>query len=153
MPKQGDGGQAERTQIKFLSENEMEKYKYYLIDASKKPLGRIATRVATLLQGKNQVHYQPNALANNIVIVINAEKIYLTGRKNDSKRYQRYSGYHGGIKTETFSNLKKKNPEKLISHAVEGMLPKNRLKSKLIKNLKITLAENHRYQKEKLIKE
>lgn len=127
--------------------------KYYLINASEKPLGRIATRAAFLLQGKNSVNWKPNAVADNIVIVTNASKVFLSGTKTDSKRYYHYSGYHGGLKTETFSELKEKNPQKLISHAIEGMLPKNRLRSALIKNLKIFLDENHSYQKEDVIKE
>lgn len=131
----------------------MEKPKYYLLDASKKPLGRIATRAAFLLQGKNRAEFQPNVVAKHIIIIINAGKVYLSGTKNDSKQYYRYSGYHGGLKTETFSELKRENPVKIISHAVEGMLPKNRLKSILIKNLKIVLTENHPYTKEELIKE
>lgn len=131
----------------------MNKNNYYLIDASKNPLGRVATRAAFILQGKNSPHWQANQIAKNIVIIINASKVYLTGTKADSKQYQRYSGYHGGLKTETFSLLKKDRPEKIISHAVEGMLPKNRLQRTVMKNLKIYLNENHPHQKEEIIKE
>jgi len=131
----------------------MEKYNYYLIDAGKKPLGRIATQAAVLLRGKNLINFQPNIVPKNIVIVINADKIYLSGTKNDSKRYHQYSGFHGGIKTKTFKELKSENPKKLINQTISGMLPNNRLKSEVIKNLKIFLDENHSYQKESIIKE
>jgi len=131
----------------------MSEKNYYLIDASKQPLGRIATKVASLLTGKNLVNFRPNIVPQNIVIVTNASKIYLSGTKNDSKRYQRYSGYHGGLKTETFKELKSENPQKLICHAVLGMLPKNRLRSEVMKNLKIYLDENHNQQKENIIEE
>ena len=128
---------------------EKSKTKYYLVDASKKPLGRFATKVAYLLRGKNSPAYRPNVLPNIIVIVINAKGTYLSGNKNSSKQYFKYSGYHGGIKTTTFSTLQKDNPVAIVRHAVRGMLPDNRMRDKLMKNLKIYPDSNHPYINEK----
>jgi len=124
---------------------------YYLIDASKYPLGRLATRISVLLRGKNSVDFKPNVFADNIVIVINASGIKLTGNKVSSKIYTRYTGFHGGIKNVSFSTLRKKNPQKIIREAVRGMLPKNRLTSKWLKNLKVYASGDHSFKKEKLL--
>ncbi len=127
-------------------ENYIEKEKYYLVDASKDTLGRISTKIAVLLTGKNSVNYRPNIIANNVVVVINADNVHLSGTKELSKQYFRHSGFHGGIKITNFSRLKKEKPEELIRKAVKGMLPKNRLQLKIIKNLKIFAANQHPYK-------
>lgn len=131
----------------------MNEKKYYLIDASLKPLGRTATRVANLLRNKNSASYKPNVIPQNIVIVVNAGKVFLTGTKELSKRYYHYSGYHGGLKTKTFSELKEKNPCDIVRKAVLGMLPKNRLQDQIIKNLKVFADENHSFSKFEIIKD
>jgi len=130
----------------------MKKSNYYLIDASKQPLGRIATKVAVLLRGKSNPNFRPNVLSNNVVIVINAAAVRLSGSKSLSKIYTRYTGFPGGIKTQTFSTLRKSNPAAILRHAVRGMLPKNRLTSAWLSNLKIITDNNHPYNKgEKII--
>jgi large subunit ribosomal protein L13 len=117
--------------------------KYFVIDAGTMPLGRIATRVATVLRGKNSPTFMPNVLSGNIVVVINAGKVNLTARKELSKQYHHYSGYHGGLKTKVFSKLKEEKPEEIIKSAVRGMLPKNKLQKEFLKNLKIFRNSNH----------
>ena len=129
---------------------ELEK-KYYLIDASKQPLGRMATVASILLRDKISANYISNKCPNNIVIIINAANIYLTGNKSISKTYNRYTGFHGGVKTKDFFQLSKENPKKLIEKAVKGMLPKNRLIKNLMANLKIYDSKNHQYKKEQII--
>lgn len=117
------------------------KKKYYKIDASKKRLGRLATKIATLLRGKNEPNFSPNKISDNIVIVVNANKVNLSASKEESKRYYRYSGYHGGLKTLEFSKIKKNRPEDLIIYAVSGMLPKNKLQKEYLKNMKVYHGE------------
>ncbi|MCX6812703.1 MAG: 50S ribosomal protein L13 [Candidatus Berkelbacteria bacterium] len=125
--------------------------KIYLIDASARPLGRMATEIAELLRGKNLPSFRPNVLPNAVVVVINAEKVFLSGNKESSKQYFSYSGFHGGIKMKKFSELKKSDPKEIIRKAVWGMLPKNKLQTEFIKKLKIFLDANHPYDKEKVI--
>lgn len=129
----------------------MEKKKFYLIDAAKKPLGRLATKVAVLLLGKNSADFKKNALAKNIVIIINAKNIYLTGNKSSSKQYFRYTGYHGGIKSKKFTEV---TPSEAIKRAVYGMLPDNKLRKEMMKNLKIFPGKEHPgFSDDTLIKE
>ena len=125
--------------------------KYYLVDASKQPLGRIATAVAVLLMGKNDPNFAPNVIADNLVVVINSDKLYLSGNKELSKKYYRHSGYHGGIKETDFADLKKTDSAEIIKKAVRGMIPHNRLESEIIKHLKIFKGTDHPYAKESLI--
>jgi len=122
--------------------------KYYLLDAKDKPLGRISTVAASLLRGKNNPNFAPNIISNNIVIIINANSVYLTGTKELSKCYYHHSGFHGGIKEISFSELKKKNPKEIIQKSIYGMLPKNRLTKEILKNLKIFDDNNHSFEKE-----
>lgn len=124
--------------------------KYYLIDASKAPLGRIATGAAVLLMGKNDPNYAPNIVANHLVIITNSDKLYLSGTKELSKKYYRHSGYHGGIKETDFADLKKSDSTEIVKKAVRGMIPHNRLESELLKHLKIFKGSDHTYSKEKL---
>jgi large subunit ribosomal protein L13 len=127
----------------------MENMKYYLLDASNAPLGRIATQAATFLMGKNDPEYAPNVIANHIVVIINSDKLYLTGTKELSKKYYRHSGYPGGIKETDFANLKKSDSTEIIKKAVRGMLPHNRLQSEVIKHLKIFKTGDHIFAKVK----
>jgi len=124
--------------------------RYYLIDASKKPLGRIATQAATLLMGKNDPNYAPNIVAKSLVVIINSDKLYLTGTKELSKKYYRHSGYPGGIKETDFADLKKTDSTEIMKKAVRGMIPHNRLESELLKHLKIFKGNDHIFAKEKL---
>lgn len=129
----------------------MTEKKYYIIDASLMPLGRMATSISTVLRGKNNVNFKPNVLPGNVVVVINASQVNLSANKELSKRYYHYSGYHGGLKTKTFSELKEKSPEDIIKLAVKGMLPKNKLQNELLKNLKVFRDANYEINAKNLI--
>jgi len=124
--------------------------KYYLIDASTQPLGRIATRAAVFLMGKNDPNFAPNIVANNIVIITNSDKLYLTGAKELSKKYYRHSGHPGGIKERDFADMKKNDSTEIIQKAIRGMIPHNRLESELLKHLKIFKGSEHTFTKEKI---
>ncbi len=117
--------------------------KWLVVDASEAILGRLASAVAYRLRGKHNPLYTPHADTGDSIIVINAEKIVLTGRKLDQKNYYRHSGYMGGIKSITAKKLLEKRPEDVIRFAVKGMLPKNRLGRKLIKKLHVYAGESH----------
>lgn len=109
----------------------------YVIDASGKILGRLATEVATILMGKKKPAYVPYLDTGDFVVVTNASKIKVTGKKMKDKIYTRHSGYPGGLKVETFDKMIARKPEYIIEHAVSGMLPHNRLGRKMIKKLKV----------------
>lgn len=116
---------------------------WVLVDAAGQTLGRLATRIATIIRGKHKPDYTPHLMGGDFVIVINAEKIVLTGSKLDSKIYTRYTGYQGGLKTETARVALTKHPERVIEHAVFGMLPKGRLGRRLHTHLKVYRGETH----------
>jgi large subunit ribosomal protein L13 len=120
--------------------------KWCLFDANGAVLGRLATRVAQRLRGKHNPLYTPHADTGDWVIVINADKIALTGRKMDRKIYYRHSGYIGGLKQITAKHLLEKKPEELVRLAVKGMLPKNRLGRKLFKKLKVYSGDAHPHE-------
>lgn len=113
----------------------------HLIDADGKILGRLATEVAKLLMGKNKVNYVPYLDGGDFVIVTNASKVKVTGKKRENKVYTHHSGYPGGLKQEKFSKLVERRPTAIIEHAVSGMLPKNRLGRQMIKKLKVFASE------------
>lgn len=117
-----------------------------LVDADGKILGRLASQVAMRLRGKNSPKFVPYADTGDFVVVVNAEKIILTGKKLEQKIYYRHSGYIGGIKSINAAKLKEKKPEELIRKAVRGMLPKNSLGRKLNKKLKIYAGPEHPHQ-------
>ncbi len=116
---------------------------WYIIDAKDQVLGRLATRIATVLRGKHKVDWAPHVDNGDFVIVLNADKIVLTGRKLDQKQYHHYSGYPGGLRSRTARNLLASHPDRLIRFAVQGMLPKNRLARSVITKLKIYAGDNH----------
>jgi len=120
--------------------------KWCLFDADGAVLGRLATQVAHRLRGKHNPLYTPHVDTGDWVIVINADKIALTGRKMDRKVYYRHSGYIGGLKQTTARQLLEKKPEELVRLAVKGMLPKNRLGSKLFKKLKVYAGDTHPHE-------
>lgn len=128
--------------------------KWYVIDASGQTLGRLSTKVAMLLMGKNKPSYTPNVVSGDIVIVINSAKIKVTGNKLTDKFYYRHSGYPGGLKETSLRELMQKNPNLVIEHSVAGMLPKNKLQAQMLKNLKVYAGDvhNHEAQKPELIK-
>ena len=123
----------------FIPSSTYLKKKWYLIDANEKTLGRLSTEVANILQGKNKVNYYPSIDLGDYVIIINAEKINVTGKKNEQKLYRRHSGRPGGMKIETFKMLQKRIPKRIIEKAVKGMMPKNKLGSAMIKKLHVYL--------------
>ncbi|MBN1326702.1 MAG: 50S ribosomal protein L13 [Candidatus Cloacimonetes bacterium] len=119
------------------------KQDWYLIDAEDQVLGRLATRIASLLRGKHKPIFSPHLDVGDYVIVINADKIKLTGSKELQKIYKRYSGYPDGLKEIPFKKMQEHNPEHIIIHAVKGMLPKNILGRKLIQKLKVYPGNDH----------
>ncbi len=120
--------------------------RWCLVDASGAVLGRLASTVAHRLQGKHNPLYTPHADMGDYIVVINAEKVMLTGKKLDQKRYYRHSGYIGGLTETTAKDLKEKRPEDLIRFAVKGMLPKNKLGKKLFKKLKVYAGDQHPHE-------
>ena len=127
---------------------EIEK-KWYLIDAEGQVLGRLATRIADILRGKNKTIYTPHLDTGDFVIVINAEKIAVTGAKAQKKEYQRYSGYPGGLKKIPYSRMLERHPERIIEHAVRGMIPHNRLGRSMMKKLKVYAGADHPHAAQK----
>ncbi len=117
--------------------------KWYVIDAEQQRLGRLATEIAMILRGKNKPTYTPHMDTGDFVIVVNAEKVVVTGRKGQQKLYRRHSGRPGGMKTETFDQLQARIPERIIEKAVKGMLPKNALGRKLFTKLKVYKGSEH----------
>ena len=116
---------------------------WYVIDATDEVLGRLASQVAKILRGKNKPSYTPHADCGDYVIVINADKVKLTGKKMDEKEYVRYTGYPGGQRFATPADFLKRKPAFVIEHAVKGMLPKTRLGEAIIKNLKVYAGAEH----------
>ena len=119
---------------------------WYLVNADNKVLGRIATEIANVLRGKNKPIFTPSVDTGDFVIVVNAEKVQLTGNKNADKIYYSHSGYPGGIKEISAGKLLEKKPEELIRKAVKGMLPKNKLARHMIKKLKIYTGADHPHE-------
>ena len=117
--------------------------KWHLIDAENKTLGRLSSRVSSILMGKNKSQYTPNNDLGDFVVIINAEKIKLTGNKESQKKYFRHSGYPGGLKSTNVQELRKDKPEQIILRAVKGMLPKNKLADKMISKLKVYKGPAH----------
>lgn len=128
------------------TKKEQIKRNWHLIDIDNKILGRSATDIAKLLMGKNKSYFVRNLDCGDYVVVINAKKVKVTGKKESLKKYYRHSGYPGGFKSETLSELRNRNPKDIIIHAVSGMLPKNRLKAQMLKRLYVFDEENHTHQ-------
>jgi len=122
---------------------------WYIVDATDKILGRLATEIANILRGKNKANFSPQADCGDYVIVINAEKIKLTGNKLQDKLYSRHSGYIGSLKTNTAEQILEKKPEFIIEHAVKGMLPKNKLSNEIIGKLKVFAGPAHPHGSQK----
>jgi large subunit ribosomal protein L13 len=129
------------------------KHNWCLIDASDQILGRLATKIATIIRGKHKPYFSPHLDTGDYVIVINAEKVRLTGNKEMQKTYKRYSGYPSGLKEIPFKRMLEKKPEEIIVHAVRGMLPKNILGRQIINKLKVYVGDKHPHiaQKPKVI--
>jgi large subunit ribosomal protein L13 len=123
--------------------------KWYLIDADGEILGRLATKIASILRGKNKPEYTPHVDTGDFVIVINAEKIKITGNKGTDKKYYRHSGYPGGLKVASFKELMEKNPTLALEKAVKGMLPHNTLGDEQFQKLKIYAGNEHPHAAQK----
>ncbi len=117
--------------------------KWFIVDASGKTLGRLASTIATVLKGKTKPIYTTHVDTGDFVIVVNADKVHLTGKKLEQKVYYRHSGYPGGLKSVTAGKLMKTRPENVIKMAVEGMLPKTQLGKQMLTKLKVYAGENH----------
>ena len=120
--------------------------KWYIVDAKNQPLGRVAVKVANLLRGKGKAIFTPHVDTGDFVVVINAEKVHLTGKKETQKSFMSFSGYVGGHKSETAAQRRQRRPELLIEHAVKGMIPHNRLGRALYTKLKVYRGEEHPHQ-------
>tara|TARA_Y100000816_G_C25660607_1_gene350738 strand:- start:123 stop:548 length:426 start_codon:yes stop_codon:yes gene_type:complete len=120
--------------------------KWYLIDCSGKRLGRLSVQIANILRGKNKPEYTPNSDVGDFVVLINAERIEVSGNKSKDKIYFKHTGYPGNLKEINFQDLLSKDPEKVLRNAVKGMLPKNRLNRKIINKLKVYSGENHPHE-------
>ena len=120
--------------------------KWYLIDCSGKKLGRLSVQITNILRGKNKPEYTPNSDVGDFVVLINAERIEISGNKSKDKIYFKHTGYPGNLKEINFQDLLNKDPEKVLRNAVKGMLPKNRLNRKIINKLKVYSGENHPHE-------
>ncbi len=128
--------------------NEVDR-KWYVIDAEDKVLGRLATEVANILRGKNKPIYTPHVDTGDFVIVINAEKVKLTGNKWDDKIHASHTGYPGGRREVVYKEIREKHPERIIEYAVKGMLPKSRLGRSMFGKLKVYAGPNHPHEAQK----
>ena len=120
--------------------------KWYVVDADGKVLGRLASRVASILRGKHRPEFAPHMDLGDHVIIVNADKIRVTGRKAQQKYYLRHSGYPGGLKKIPYMRVLREHPERILYHAIKGMLPHNRLGRKLMKKVRIYAGPEHPHQ-------
>jgi large subunit ribosomal protein L13 len=130
----------------YMAKPENIKRKWYVVDAEGKPLGRLASEAAKIIRGKHKPDFTPHVDMGDFVIVVNADKVVLTGKKLDQKVYKRYSGFPGGLKEIKYRIFLKNRPEKAVEHAVKGMLPKNRLGRSMAKKLKVYRGPEHKHQ-------
>jgi large subunit ribosomal protein L13 len=133
---------------KFFKTNETGR-KWFLVDASGQTLGRVASRVARILRGKHKPQFTPNADLGDFVVVINAEKVQVTGKRVELKQFYHNTGFPGGARFESFRELMQSKPEWVFEHAVKGMLPHNRLGRRIIKKLKVYRGSNHPHTAQK----
>jgi large subunit ribosomal protein L13 len=143
-----------KSNVTYLPEKKGIERKWWLVDASDLVLGRLATKITDILRGKDHPYYTPFFDCGDFVIVINAKKVKLTGGKEEKKLYYRHSGYRGGLKEITYQRMLATHPERVVLHAVKGMLPKNKLSYKLLTKLKVYPdgKHNHAAQKPELLK-
>ena len=120
--------------------------RWYVVDAEGQTLGRLATRIADALRGKRKPEYTPHIDTGDFIVVVNAEKIHVTGNKLEQKTYWRHSGYPGGIKSRTLAEMLERRPEEVIRKAVKGMLPRNRLARQQLRKLKVYAGPDHPHE-------
>ena len=126
--------------------------KWYVVDAEGKTLGRLASEVAKVLRGKNKAIFTPHIDTGDYVIIINAEKVEVTGKKRKDKIYRHYTGFPGGVREVSFERLLEKKPEEIVRHAVKGMMPNGRLGRQMYKKLKVFKGPDHPHQAQKPVK-
>jgi len=127
----------------YVATSENRQRDWYVVDAEGKTLGRLATRIADALRGKRKPDYTPHVDTGDFVVVVNAEKVAVTGDKRQSKLYHRHSGYPGGLRSRTLNDMLERRPEEVIRIAVKGMLPRNRLARQQLRKLKIYAGPEH----------
>jgi large subunit ribosomal protein L13 len=136
--------------MKTFQANKLDRERdWYVVDAEGKTLGRLATQIADLLRGKRKPTYTPHVDVGDFVIVVNAEKVRVTGNKLEAKRYWRHSGYAGGIRSRTLGDMLERRPEEVMRKAVKGMLPRNRLARRQITKLKVYAGPEHPHKAQK----
>jgi len=134
-----------KRETKPTKKKQIERF-WHLVDVEDEVLGRLATKIASLLIGKKKPYYTPHLDCGDYVVVVNAGKVAVTGRKEEGKIYYRHSGYPGGLKKATLAQLRCQKPKEIIRHAVAGMLPKNKLQAKMLVRLKIFVDSEHIYE-------
>jgi len=130
----------------FLAKKEAVQPKWHIVDAEGQVLGRMAVKIANVLRGRHKVTYTPNVDTGDYVIVINAEKVVVTGKKEEQNEYMFFSGFVGGESYRSFSEQRKRNPQFIITHSVKGMLPKNRLAAQMLKKLRVFAGPEHTHE-------
>ncbi len=130
----------------FLAKQETVQPKWYLIDAEGAPLGRLAVKAANIIRGRNKASYTPSVDTGDYLVVINAEKVAVTGKKEDQNEYMFFSGFVGGESRRKLSLMREKHPEFIIEHAVKGMLPKNRIAARMLTKLRVFRGPAHTHE-------
>ena len=130
----------------FLANKETVQPKWHLIDAEGQVLGRLAVKAANIIRGRNNAHYTPHVDTGDFLVIINADKVALTGKKEEQNKYMFFSGYVGGESYRSLAEMRKKKPEFIIQHAVKGMLPKNRLAVKMLTKLRVFAGPTHTHE-------
>ncbi|MFP4697089.1 MAG: 50S ribosomal protein L13 [Eubacteriales bacterium] len=133
----------------YMAKAETVERKWYIVDATDHTLGRLASEIAKVLRGKNKPTYTPHVDTGDYIIVINADKVKLTGKKLDQKLYRYHTGHPGGLKEISYREMLVKKPEEVIMHAVKGMLPKNKLGRQMIKKLRVFRGSEHNHDAQK----
>ena len=136
----------------FLAKKETVKPKWYLIDAEGQVLGRLAVKAANIIRGRNKATYTPHVDTGDFLVVINAEKVVLTGKKDEKNEYMFFSGFVGGESVRSLKLMRERNPTFIIKHAVKGMLPKNLLAAKMLTKLKVFAGPKHTHEAQNPIK-
>lgn len=133
----------------FIAKPHEVERKWYVVDAEGKTLGRMSTQIATILRGKHKPIYTPHVDTGDYVIVINAEKVDVTGKKRTKKMYRHHSGFPGGLKECSFEKMLEKKPEEIVKHSIKGMLPKGPLGSQMYTKLKVYAGPDHKHEAQK----
>ncbi len=136
----------------FLAKKETVQPKWHLIDAEGLVLGRLAVKAANIIRGRHKASYTPHVDNGDFVVIVNAEKVVLTGKKEEQNSYMFFSGYVGGESYRSLSQMREKHPEFIIEHAVKGMLPKNRLANKMLTKLRVFAGPNHTHEAQNPVK-